>query len=130
MSSVLVIVSDKNAKKHIELAFRSELPRVSCHVIDRTELTGKTVKDSMADMVILEKGHSDIDDSNLIREIRSASKVPIVLMATEREAFYIGPTVADKYEGISETSRKTRLPAWLKQFYKESELKTKVENSS
>ena len=123
---ILVILTRDDIRKQMERAFREELPEATFSVVKRSDLNLKDLSKSSADMLIIERGPSNTETTNLIREIRSASKVPIVLMATEREAFYIDTTVSDKYEGIYETSREARLPAWIKKFNEESELKTKV----
>lgn len=126
--NILAILFDGSLRQQVERAFQRELPEVSFGVIEANDLNSRALSELSPDMVIIEKGLSNTETTNLIREIRSVSKAPIVLMATEKDAFYIGPAVSDKYESIFETSRKTRLPAWLKRFYSESKSKTAINN--
>ena len=122
---ILVILTRDDIRKQMERAFREELPEATFSVVKRSDLNLKDLSKSSPDMLIIERGPSNTETTNLIREIRSATKVPIVLMATERDAYYVSPGVSDKYESIYETSREARLPAWIKKFNEESELKTK-----
>ena len=130
MSSILVVVADMNVKDQLEQSFSEELPEVTSHVIGVTELAVEEVKYLKPDMVVVEKGPSDANDSILIQKIRSVSKVPIVLMATENNADYIDPNVSNKYEGIYEATQKAKLPSWLKQFYKRLSSEVTVKRSN
>ena len=122
---ILAILARGGIKEQIEQAFRKELPEANFSVVKRSDLNLKDLSKLNPDMVVMERGLSGEETTNIIREIRSVLKVPIVLMATERDAFYIGPGVSDKYESIFETSRENRLPAWLKKFNDESESRIK-----
>ena len=120
--NILAILVDGSYRRQIELAFKKELPEVSFHVIEVAEFKKENVKQVKPDMVVVEKRYSDVDNSSLIQEIRSVSKVPVVLMATERDTSHLNPPVSNKYEGIFEASKETRLPVWMKQFCEECEL--------
>ena len=123
--NILAILTNDTLRQQIEQAFRKELPEANFSIVKRSDLDARDLSKLNPDMVVMEKGLSSTETTNIIREIRSVLKVPIVIMATEQDAFYVGPAVASKYEGIFETSRENRLPAWLKKFNEESESRIK-----
>ena len=127
---VLAILGSNSIKQQVQLAFQEELPEIAFNVIAASEVNQEIIQKVNPDMVVIEKGLPDVDNANLIREVRLTSRAPVVIMSTEKDAFNVDKTDSDKYESILNASLKTRLPIWLKRFFDESGLLVKPNKGS